>query len=113
MRVAPAHRMRVLAVLLAASLASFAATSEAAGATHDVQIDGFAFKPSTLTVKQGDTVVWHNADPVPHTVTSKTGGFASGSIAAGASYRLVPKKKGRFDYTCTFHPVMKGELVVE
>ncbi|HJU24397.1 MAG TPA: cupredoxin family copper-binding protein [Casimicrobiaceae bacterium] len=114
MRAAPANRMRVAALLVAASLALIAATSEAAGATdHTVHIDGFAFKPSTLTVKQGDTVVWHNTDPVPHTVTSKSGGFDSGSIDAGATYRLVAKKKGRFDYICTFHPIMKGELVVE
>lgn len=114
MRVAPANRARALAVLLAASLALLTPRGEAAGATvHTVQIDGFAFKPSTLTVKQGDTVVWHNDDPVPHTVTSKSGGFDSGSIAAGATYRLVPKKKGRFDYSCTFHPIMKGVLVVE
>jgi plastocyanin len=80
---------------------------------HVVTIDGFAFKPPLTTVKQGDTVEWHNTDPLPHTATAKEAGLDSGSIAAGATYRFVAKKKGRFDYTCTFHPVMKGVLVVE
>jgi plastocyanin len=80
---------------------------------HVVTIDSFAFKPPVVTVKQGDTVEWRNTDPVPHTATSKAAGFDSGSIAAGATYRFVAKKKGRFDYLCTFHPIMKGTVVVE
>lgn len=80
---------------------------------HVVKIDSFAFKPAVITVKVGDTVEWQNDDPVPHTATSKSGGFDSGSIAAGAKWRYVAKKKGRFAYDCTFHPIMKGELVVE
>jgi plastocyanin len=92
--------------------------SEAVAATpqvhvHVVTIDSFAFKPPTVTVKAGDTIEWRNDDPVPHTATSKQGGFDSGSIAAGATWRYVAKKKGRFAYDCTFHPIMKGEIVVE
>ena len=102
-----------IAWVLALALALLVADAGAAGAVHTVTIDGFAFKPSTITVKQGDTVEWRNTDPVPHTATSKSGGFDSGSIAAGATYRFVAKKKGRFDYLCTFHPIMKGTVVVE
>ena len=78
-----------------------------------VTIDGFAFKPPVVTVKAGDTIEWRNDDPVPHTATSKQAGFDSGSIAAGATWRYVAKKKGRFAYACKFHPIMKGEIVVE
>jgi plastocyanin len=84
-----------------------------AGKVHVVTIDGFAFKPGVVTVKQGDTVEWRNQDPLPHTATAKDAGLDSGSIEAGATYRFVAKKKGRFDYICTFHPIMKGVLVVE
>ncbi|HET9749441.1 MAG TPA: cupredoxin family copper-binding protein [Casimicrobiaceae bacterium] len=92
---------------------STALAATAPATPHVVKIDSFAFKPAVITVKVGDTVEWQNDDPVPHTATSKSGGFDSGSIAAGAKWRYVAKKKGRFAYDCTFHPIMKGELVVE
>ena len=81
------------------------------GATHTVTIDAFAFKPPVMTVALGDTVVWQNNDPVPHTVTA-AGVFDSGAIAAGASWNYTATARGHHDYLCTFHPIMKGVLVV-
>ena len=74
-------------------------------------IDAFEFKPPALTVDRGDTIVWRNSDPVPHTVTAK-GAFDSGAIAAGATWKYTAKTSGRFDYICAFHPTMKGTLIV-
>jgi plastocyanin len=106
-------RRRVLLATGAAALVSAATRrAQAAPATHRVTIDAFEFKPATLTVKQGDSVVWRNADPVPHSATAK-GTFDSGPLATGASWRYTATKKGRFDYVCTLHPTMKGVLVVE
>ncbi|HEX8739721.1 MAG TPA: cupredoxin family copper-binding protein [Casimicrobiaceae bacterium] len=107
-------RRRFLAA--AAAVAAAAGTlqagrSLAAPAVHTVVIDGFAFKPAALTVDRGDTVVWQNNDPVPHTATAK-GVFDSGSIPPGGSWKYVATKAGRFDYLCTFHTIMKGTLVV-
>jgi len=105
---------RAGATLCAIALWLAMAHSEAAGpVTHTVTIDGFAFHPPVLTVRQGETVEWRNTDPVPHTVTAKDAGFDSHEIAAGGSYRYTAKKKGRFAYLCTLHPIMKGELIVE
>ncbi|HEX6793283.1 MAG TPA: cupredoxin family copper-binding protein [Casimicrobiaceae bacterium] len=100
-------------LFVAAALALLLTNAEAAGAMHTVTIDGFAFKPSTITVKQGDTIEWRNTDPVSHTATAKEAGLDSGEIPANGSYRFVARKKGRFAYICTLHPIMKGELVVE
>jgi len=77
-----------------------------------VAIDGTAYVQPTLTVARGTAVTWENRDPFPHTVTS-AGHFDSGSIAAGAHWRYVATKPGTFEYICTFHPNMKGRLVVE
>ena len=107
------HVARALAALCAVALAFVVTGSEAAGAVHTVVIDGFAMKPPSITVKQGDIVEWRNDDPVPHTATAKEAGLDSGSIAPGATYRFTATKKGRFGYICTFHPIMKGELIVE
>ncbi len=106
------RRRLMLATGSAVLLVASASRANAAPATHTVAIDAFEFKPATLTVKRGDVVRWHNADPVPHTATAK-GTFDSGSIAAGATWQYTAAKKGRFDYICAFHPTMKGTLVVE
>jgi plastocyanin len=106
------RRRLLLATGVAALVGAHALRARAAPATHTVTIDAFEFKPPTLTVKQGDVVLWRNADPVPHTATAP-GTFDSGPIAAGAAWRYTAAKKGRFDYVCTLHTTMKGVLVVE
>ena len=81
--------------------------------THTVVIEGTTFAPASLTVASGDSVVWLNKDPFPHTATSKAGGFDSQVIAAGESWKYVARKKGDFDYLCTLHTTMKGVLRVK
>ena len=84
----------------------------AAPATHTVTIDGLKFDPDPLTVNRGDTVVWVNKDPFPHTVTAK-GTFDSHEITAGKSWKYVAKKAGEYGYVCTLHPNMHGTLTVK
>jgi plastocyanin len=80
--------------------------------THTVTIEGTSFRPDRLSVAVGDTVVWVNKDPFPHTATA-TGTFDSGGIDPEKSWKFLPAKKGTFDYVCTFHPTMKARLSVE
>ena len=81
-------------------------------ATHTVVMEGVRFQPEVLTVRAGDSVVWVNKDPFPHTATSKTGSFDSQAIQADKSWKYVPTKKGEFEYMCTLHPTMTGKLRV-
>lgn len=81
-------------------------------ATHTVVIDGLKYEPETVTVKRGDSVVWVNKDPFPHTVTA-AGAFDSARIAAGKSWKYTPRKRGDYRYLCTLHPNMQGTLKVE
>ena len=80
--------------------------------THTVTIDATSFTPSTLTVRSGDTVIWVNKDIIPHTASSSSGKFDSGTLLTGKSWRFTTKATGEFDYTCLFHPTMKGTLRV-
>jgi plastocyanin len=80
--------------------------------THAVVIKATSYTPQAVTVKRGDTVVWINEDPFPHTVTA-AGAFDSKSIAAGGSWKYRPMRGGEFAYTCTFHPNMTGTLSVQ
>lgn len=89
-----------------------AAGERAKPTTHTVTMEAMRFQPESLTVARGDTVVWVNKDLVPHTATSKTGGFDSQVIQAEKSWRVTVRKKGDFPYVCTFHPTMTAILRV-
>lgn len=77
-----------------------------------VVIEGFQFRPAYDTIRVGEAVIWNNRDIVPHTATSDIRRFDSKAIAANGSWRFVAKKKGRLSYSCKFHPLMKGVIVV-
>ena len=76
-----------------------------------MSISNFAFTPGELTIARGDTVVWANADFVPHSATGRNGRWDSGSVAAGASWRFVADSAGRYEYYCVLHPSMTGTIV--
>lgn len=91
---------------------SACAPAEAAPRSHEVSIRNFGFEPDTLLVAIGDTVVWRNGDVVPHTATSQSHAWDSGELAAAAEWTLVIRATGTQPYRCTFHPNMRGALVV-
>lgn len=80
---------------------------------HPVLIEGTSFSPQTLSVSPGDTIVWTNRDPFPHTVTARDGQFDSGVIEAGHSWKYTAKTKGEFPYFCALHQTMTGVLIVK
>jgi len=76
-----------------------------------VAMKNMKFSPATIEIKKGDTVEWKNDDITPHTATSAA--FDSGSIASDAGWRHTFTQAGSFPYYCTFHPEMKGTVVVK
>ena len=77
------------------------------------------FDPPKLTVSKGTTVTWKNGDSTMHTVTSGSaqGGesgtvFDSSYLTGGKTFQWTPNSTGTFDYYCTLHPYMKGQVVV-
>jgi amicyanin len=84
----------------------------ARAATHAVDIAGFAFGPSDLTITVGDTVTWTNRDVVVHTATSTSGAFDTGDLGEGESASVTFTAPGTYDYLCTPHPTMTGRIVV-
>ena len=108
-------RRRPIALLIAACGWPFVATpAPAAGgaAVHTVVIEAMTFQPEKLTVRRGDTVVWINKDPFPHTATA-AGVFDSRSIPSGGSWKHPVGKPGTFPYVCTLHPTMNAVLEVK
>jgi len=81
--------------------------------TYTVTIEAVAFTPPALTVKAGDSIVWVNKDPFPHSVQAKNGGFDSLPIQADRSWTLTPSAPGELSYVCALHPNMTGTIRVE
>lgn len=80
--------------------------------THNATIQNFAFSPSSITVKKGDTVTWTNNDSTDHTVTGNNGGPASATIGAGGTYSFKFDSVGTFPYHCSIHSSMTGTVIV-
>ena len=115
--------LATLALIAAAGFPSLASASRSAGPGSapqkmvTVTIRSFKFEPATVTVNVGDIVEWKNDDIVPHTATADGEAqkpvFDSGTIKTGATWRYLARNKGTYNYTCTLHPNMKGELIVQ
>jgi plastocyanin len=95
----------------ATTQATQAATTPAAQGAS-VEIKNFAFEPKTVTIKVGQTVTWTNQDSATHTVAGD-GGIDSGDLSKGKSYSKTFDTEGAFDYHCSIHPSMTGQVIVQ
>jgi plastocyanin len=100
-------------LVVAALVAMLSAGAPVRGATHAVNISGFAFSPASITVAVGDTVTWTNADSAAHTATASGGAFDSGTLNQGQSFSFTFATAGTFAYVCDFHSNMMGTITVQ
>lgn len=113
----------VAALSLVAGVSSFHSASAAqrhGGHTYAVRMvmqgGGFVFKPSKLRVKVGDTVLWQDANQVPHNIVGlgRAATVIDRASVTSGSYRVTFKHKGTYKYECQVHlPEMKGVIVVQ
>jgi plastocyanin len=109
----------LLAVVTACgSSSSGGSTTAGSGSTtssgNAVAIKGYAFTPSTLTVKKGTKVTFTNEDPTTHTATSQGNStINSGDLKKGQSYTVTFTKPGTYQYICMIHQYMHGTIVVQ
>ncbi len=87
-------------------------TTPTAAADMQIDIQGFAFNPDTLTIPAGTKVTWTNKDSATHTVTSDTGAFSSNNLPNGASFSFTFNQAGTFAYHCAIHPRMVAAITV-
>ena len=100
-------------LLLTALLATMGANAQD---THMVDwFMGVQSAETTITVEQGDTVIWTWMDALQHSVTS-TGGtdtFDSGTMSGnGETFSHVFNTVGATNYACGVHPAMQGTVTV-
>ncbi len=74
--------------------------------------------PSIIVIEKGEKITWINEDSAFHTITSgfyetPNDLFDSGHLDPFESYTLTFDEVGTYDYFCTLHPWMKGQVIVE
>jgi plastocyanin len=73
---------------------------------------GLAFASTRNTVHVGTRVTWVNLGTQPHTATDP-GVFDTGVVPPGHSASIVFSKPGVYNYSCTPHPWMTGQIIVK
>ena len=73
--------------------------------------------PSIFTTDSGNQITWINEDSAFHSVTSGFYGepsdlFDSGHLDPYESFTFNFDEKGIYDYFCTLHPWMEGQVIV-
>jgi plastocyanin len=80
------------------------------------------YDPDPANIAVGTTVTWINDDATLHTVvsgnpqtTGETADFGSSStfLSKGKTISHTFETAGTFDYYCTLHPFMLGQVVVK
>lgn len=77
----------------------------------NITISNFAFSPNIVTAKVGDTITWTNQDAMPHKISGS--GISSDILQKGQSYSTTFTASGTFDYICSIHPSMKGQIIIQ
>jgi plastocyanin len=84
----------------------------------DCATNNSCYEPFAVTVDVRKQITWKNNDGFSHSVTSGTpedgpdGVFDSGLISAISTFSHTFYETGIYDYYCTFHPWMKGMIIV-
>jgi len=104
--------MRTVAATAALMLLAAAATAKAAPNRAEVSVQFSAYGPSQLDVLPGTSVVWSNVSSRTHTVTAYDGLFDSGHLDPGRRFAVTFARPGSFQYHCTIHPSIAGEIDV-
>jgi plastocyanin len=116
--VTPARNASIIALIAASAFG--AGDALAAGSITAVHRDRFASR--SVTIAQGQVAVLHNLDIDKHNVTSDAFGpggraalFVSRTIDRGQSAAINGTqylRSGRYTFSCTLHPFMRGTLIV-
>jgi 3',5'-cyclic-AMP phosphodiesterase len=86
-------------------------TTAGAG-SNQIVVDNFSFAPATAVVVAGSTVTWTNRDDVPHNIVSTQQRFKSPVLDTDERFAHTFDAPGTYQYFCSIHPKMTGQVVV-
>jgi len=78
-----------------------------------IPIDDFFFTPRRVQVPVGTTVSWMNNGALVHTATDNKGTWDTGNIAPGQTGSVTFDSPGIYNYTCSPHPWMYAQVIVQ
>jgi putative oxidoreductase len=107
-------RWAIAAVLIVPTVLLSACDSDdstaSPGDASTIVVRDYEFEPGTVSVGVGDTVTWVWEGDAQHNVVGD--GFESDDQSSG-SFRHTFDEQGTYQYACTLHPGMQGDVVVE
>lgn len=80
-----------------------------------VILQAASFNPTSIQTTVGGTITWSNTSGIVHNVTFEPGTGAPSNIpdhSSGSNQRTF-NTAGNFAYSCTIHPGMDGQVVVQ
>ena len=77
--------------------------AQASAGEEEVKVVDINFQMKVITVSVGTTVTWVYDANLPHTATSDTNLFNSGTLGEGDRYSYTFDEAGTFPYFCKFH----------
>jgi len=83
------------------------------GATAQVNVQGMAFDPQTVTIQVGGIVTWTNKDEAPHNAVAVDESWQTSTFSTGESGSVTFTTAGTFPYLCTVHPNMTGTVIAQ
>jgi len=107
-------------VLLMVGMFLMASISVSAPSTLRITIGTFApyYSPTLVHIGTETPISWDNPTADLHSITHdgcKTGepcAFDSGPLGPNGTFTVRPLPPGSYAYHCSFHPIMRGVLVV-
>ena len=80
---------------------------------NQVLIKNFAFSPSEIVIKSGETITWKNLDSATHTIVSDSENeIISDELNKEEEFSHTFNQAGTYNYHCSLHTSMKGKIIV-
>jgi Copper binding proteins, plastocyanin/azurin family len=73
----------------------------------------YNFTPSRITIEAGTKVTFTNSGSQPHNAAgADAGGWDTGILKGSETATVTFNRPGTYNYTCTPHPSMIGQIIV-
>jgi plastocyanin len=81
--------------------------------TNAVRMIDYNFTPPRITIEAGKKVTFTNNGTQPHNAAGADGGgWDTGMLKMGETATVTFNRPGTYNYTCTPHPFMIGQIIV-
>jgi plastocyanin len=82
-------------------------------ASNNVKLIDYAIAPARVTVRAGTKVTFtNNGTEIHNASSSDQGGWDTGLLARGESATVVFNRPGTYNFNCSPHPSMIGQIIV-